>query len=226
MMKTLGAITVLAVAGSASAAFDVTGIRPDLNTSGSFTQSSDSEAFSLIAGITFPTNPAYLGLQAAADDAWTYLAFIGGEFGGLPALTPPQTSGAPTIGSVLPGDYFFFPPVNTISGFEGNILGTPVASAPAPIFGDLDAIFVGQINTDGGEITGGAQFNFQGLGSFDFDLNGGSVDVGFEVPLNFVSIPNPSGADNSYHLYLVEVPTPGAAALLGVAGLAGIRRRR
>ncbi len=62
------------------------------------------------------------------------------------------------------------------------------------------------------------------LDNWDLSQVGGSAPLGpgsYAIALNELG-----GTDNGYSFDIVVVPAPGAAALLGVAGLAATRRRR
>ena len=111
-------------------------------------------------------------------------------------------------------------------------------------------IFVGRITLNGGSLSGHLAVAFAEPGDANFstiegDLNFGAYDAGWD----FITTDNtgrplakagqgrgyawvvkttdtPQGLVHDIYLQNVPVPTPGAMGLLGVAGLAAIRRRR
>lgn len=95
------------------------------------------------------------------------------------------------------------------------------------------------INVLSGDSFGGTQITLSNGDSFGLDsLENGLLDdigtgfVGFTSDSAFdsvtFSIRDPSSFEGVFinTFYAVEVPAPGAAVLVGVAGLAGVRRRR
>lgn len=154
-----------------------------------------------------------------------------GPFGGIwfgPAFTNTgfqlATPGGDSVGTGLVGDFELNP-----GDFAGAIFSTTGASIPS-----------GTVMVNGVE-TQGVQIGHFGPGLSDFAIaNGGSAyiqiegenkelwidaDSGSGYALTFVPF-EATGGTLMYVIEAITVPTPGAAGLLGLAGLAAVRRRR
>jgi len=97
------------------------------------------------------------------------------------------------------------------NGLNGNPL-VPAGLVPA----DLFYVFIGQFTTVGGAEGTGAEFLF-GNGFIASDVFEGELSLTFGTSL----------ADGTQLIdVFIGIPTPGALALFGVAGLTAVRRRR
>jgi MYXO-CTERM domain-containing protein len=127
------------------------------------------------------------------------------------------------------------------------IAGPSVASGPSPEGGTFQGVFLARLTAKSGVgITGAVQV-IGSFGTLDLTLNGAPVaglgGVLYQlksyrvatVTLNDAGFDTGSGSSEDFSgasadvndVWLVEaVPTPGAVALFGAAGLAGLRRRR
>lgn len=138
-------------------------------------------------------------------------------------------------------------PVISAGVFSGGsfIAGPAIASGPSPAGAGAEGIFLARFTVRDGVTVQGPRVNLIG-GGFNINpaLDGAAVpvagvtggalalrsylvadnvditDAGFEL------VRGGFGTVDVYDIWLVEVPAPGAIALFGAAGLAGLRRRR
>ena len=236
MIKVLSAAAVLGLAGSAFGAFTVNGLAYDnvsvSVTGGNFVNAGGYLGFEYANGWVAQntTRPAFPGTYAAG----TWHAIHTGE---APAAGAPVT--ADSASGLIIGNVVGAAIGNTLGpGGTGplgfNLEGVPaVPSAPTnfpELGGAGEAVFLGRYTVDGGTIAGTISVAVPQPGD-DFATFGFDVDSTAGAP---VFNGNGSGlglylrdiGQGSFDIYLTDIPTPGAAALLGVAGLAGIRRRR
>ena len=128
------------------------------------------------------------------------------------------------------------------NAFNGAWVSDPAFGAPVAS-GDDDAVFLGRFAVLGGEIDLSGQIQISVLREGDLSGNADESFYTLTIGADAVSL---GGSQNQYFLdvregqedfgggtiisyadvYLVAVPTPGAAGLLAVAGLAASRRRR
>ena len=110
-----------------------------------------------------------------------------------------------------------------VNGPAGNGAISTVASGSGDgVIDSVESVFIGHFTlTDGqASLEGFINISLEGAGpvdGFDLNLNG---EAQFGVGL--VQVRNGSAID----VYVAEIPAPGALAAFGLAGLAGIRRRR
>lgn len=240
MKIALSAAAVLAIAGAASAApFSVSGA----------TLANDGTSFTGIttsSGVFHRSTPlgstGFLGgrLVAPADQGtWeyyraglttnptTFLGALGGE-----APTNWDTVANTPGGDVTPGFAQFGNAQNTLNngGWFRAGLG-PVSSAQATINGFTgEYVWLAQLVVAADAEVGG-DFTLLTLGS---DPNGGinrtEINTGVPNAMGLFAFTVTVGQDSAgrsiQYLYVSDVPAPGAFALLGLAGLAGARRRR
>jgi len=156
---------------------------------------------------------------------------------------PQQVSGDSwsnvSTGAFTPGDSTIGGPgIGTAIGFGGlGMTGNHPTAEIALSGGTFVGVFATRFVVDAGStVTGaaGATTDMLFTDSFLFPANGRSglgptVTRGDGTPMaayfELSAGAGPNGAD-VIDLYIVEVPAPGAAALLGLGGLAGLRRRR
>ncbi|MDX2116158.1 MAG: hypothetical protein SFZ24_11155 [Planctomycetota bacterium] len=158
-----------------------------------------------------------------------------GDFGNSGSAASPNNRARAGIG-VAP------PPVS--STFAPNASGGRSA---------FDGIFVGRMTVQAGAtLSGGMLFNTQAGGSANLSLGGPAVAMATEngpqllalrayrvatVDITAASTTGPAedpdtgepiafGRADVYDLWVQVIPTPGAVALFGMAGVAGLRRRR
>ncbi len=108
----------------------------------------------------------------------------------------------------------------------------PFLSGFAPLAGgggrsDLDGVFIARLTVaDGESPIGGGLFSTQD-GAAEVEIDGPAADFGGQQ-LGLVSylIPNAGGNGDTYDIWFQVIPTPGSIALLGIGGVAALRRRR
>lgn len=110
-----------------------------------------------------------------------------------------------------------------VNGAAGNGAISTVASGSGDAGIDsIESVFIGHFTlTDGqASLQGEINISLVGAGPADgFDLN---FDGTAQYGVGLVQVRN----GNSIDVYVAEIPAPGALAAFGLAGLAGIRRRR
>lgn len=164
-------------------------------------------------------------------------------WGNNPANTAPQKYtaalriGAPLIGRGALGDDL----IETIGGDTGgwsyapqreslNPLGGPANGVPSDVSGNtgdpildlLETVFIGRfsLTESAAVMQGNLLITLEGVGDpagFDLNFDG--------TPVNGVALYQVRSG-GSVNIFVGEIPAPGALAALGLAGLAGIRRRR
>lgn len=231
-MKTvLSAAAVLAFAGAASAAPFVVAGYTLANDGTSFTGITVSQG-SFVRGPLFASFAQEGRLVATSNQAnWDkYKGFLTGAtvLGAFSGEAPLDitTIGPTPGGSTSPG----FAQMTTTQSVLNNGgwfragLGV-VPSATANIIGEGQYVWLGQLGHESGAAIGG-DFTLLTAGS---DANGGinrtEVNTGVANALGLIAF-TVEIAPGVSHLYVTDVPAPGAVALLGVAGLAATRRRR
>ncbi|TVQ75121.1 MAG: hypothetical protein EA380_11575 [Phycisphaeraceae bacterium] len=240
-MKTVfSAAAVLAIAGAASAApFNVNGIAVGdslspggLTASTAFSQSSayGTLAGNIVAQAGVPWNQFRNSGQVGAS---TFLGARGGVAPDWTTVLPAQTPGGTHIGDdadFLDADFSLqtTPTLNNF-GWARLTLGT-VTSAQGDIgFGPSELVWLGQFNViDGGDFGGDVTVIFAGTPALSYSVNGAGVTGPTGETLWLVSVlQGTRQGNNVYDMYLTNViPAPGAFALLGLGGLAAMRRRR
>jgi len=126
------------------------------------------------------------------------------------------------------------------SGFDGSggaFLGLGISPQPffsgfAPNPGggrsDLDGVFIARLTVeDGATISGDGLFAIQGIDAQTVVLDGDAVDFGGQ-PLalrSYLVIDNGPNGD-TYDIWFQLIPSPGSLALVGLGGIAALRRRR
>lgn len=192
----------------------------------------------------FSPNNALIGAFGAAisEDSYVTIDGIGPSTATRTAAGPAQainTGGGASIftSNSLSGTWFFTAPDGT-------------ASSPNALFGGAEAVFLARMtSTAAGDLTLGARgvvvdivddatddtgSTNSLLASFTaFDTNvtegqdGGDLTFGPLAKAYQLKVVSTQGENGTvYDIYVVNIPTPGAAALLGFAGFAAIRRRR
>ncbi len=96
-----------------------------------------------------------------------------------------------------------------------------------------DGVFIARLTVPTGEtVTGGGLFNIQlgdnsGPIGAEFEVDGASIELdGQEYVLKSYLVPNAGANGDTYDVWFQVVPTPGSLALLGLGGVAALRRRR
>ncbi len=192
-------------------------------------------------------------IRQAGDDASR--SFTGVSYSNLTSdvegffsqsLTTPDGDGAPTpldfddYQSIAPGNAFldefgFVGGVDTVGGvvffdiFDAG--GAPVDGFGVALASAGNFIYTIDITNNDVLVPAGGfvQMSVDDDGAFgpatgaSWFLTADDATVGDNLGAGFTS---PAGNDLNYAFELVTIPTPGAAGLLGLAGLAAIRRRR
>ena len=226
MTKVIAAAAGLAVAGAASAQLqvfsvlavnsgDVTGAIPNagLSIDAPFNQVAPPFGSNLISGVS-----DFIDFEPALEFD-SYVA-VGGE---------PITSGASNAGPVIDTVEFSF----DSQSLTGAWFVRPDQSDVEPsnaVGGEFD-VFLGRFvggSLSGELVIGGLNEGGDDLGQFALNLDGTpgtpSDGIGQAYFLRVDVSSGPAGQVND--VYLEAVPAPGAAGLLGFAGLAAARRRR
>lgn len=211
-----GALTIVCLAGAASAqqvlTFDagggLTGTLGD-----AFTSSNGSAFFNDPAGSDSAPNHTLFG--ANPNLRWDSYFGMDGNGPSAPGYTSAAVSTTP--GSFILGG-------QAAAGYFR--AGPPVGFGTSP--GSLPGIFVGRFTTASGVgvINNNFQVEYLVGGVVAYALGGPAVG-GIELN-EYVSTQSlvGGGAVDVHDVWLEIIPAPGAVALAGIAGLAGLRRRR
>lgn len=244
--RLVGAAALLAFAGSAMAApFAVKLVDANPDSRGDAIQAPGTlYQEGVFHNSDFAPNSALIGAFGAsiAEDSYVTIDSVGPSTASYTAAGPAQainTGGNPSIftATSLSGTWFFTNPGGT-------------ASAPNALFGGADAVFLARMTS---EVAGDLSLGARGvvvdivddetentgstnslLGSFTAfgsnvteGVDGGDLSTGPYFQPYQLLVNTTQGEFGTIHdLYVVAIPTPGAAALLGIGGLAAIRRRR
>ena len=210
--KFICALTVCTLAGAAQAQFSV--LTADAGgglpgTLGNAFTTSDGSAFINADGsMTAPSAAAIIGTPALAFDSYFGLDGNGPSTAGYTSATVTTTPGSFILGNQAAAGYFRVGPA------------VPFGVSP----GGLPGIFVGRFVTQtfAGLVNNNFQVEFLVGGVQSYALNGAAGFGGIELN-EYVS---GSAVGLSHDVWLEVIPAPGAVALAGIAGLAGLRRRR
>ncbi|MCR9215711.1 MAG: hypothetical protein ACFHWZ_08495 [Phycisphaerales bacterium] len=197
----IASLAVLAVAGAASAApFSVSGL-VDFGGPGN-------------AGAALTVSGGVIGFTPGLD------TYAGPGSTGVAIAPDADNPSTPTLTAGSPGFSF--------GGFEGGYaMSSPVASGFAPdgrdgvflmnLVGDFSSISISDVNVEITDGNGTSTINFT-----DFDTPGNSGSASYELAI-FDEFGRTLGGKQ---IWVVFIPTPGAAGMIGLAGLAAMRRRR
>ncbi len=216
MTKLIAAAGILVAAAGANAAFTVNSVDlggdsasfgSPITTSGTYYQ----DAF----GNNYPPSAAFIGVfPTLQDDSYIAMDSTGGSTATYTAAGPGGST--PGFGATMG----HFSDASTLTG--GYFTGGGVASGNDPFGGN--GVMIAQLTTDGVLTGDNIRVNTQGdfTGTRSLALNG--ADNGGLFARAFAARSTQQGM--VYEIWITDAPTPGAAAVLGLAGLAGIRRRR
>ena len=207
-------------------------------TGGLFTNANGYRGFEYARG--WVANNAAIALFPETYELGTWHALHSGEYVGGTPVTADATDGL-LDGTVSdPGTPFpilGFGPGGTgglaFGAFPGTRDTIPAAPMAFPELGRSGlGIFLGRYTITGGSISGvigvGIPTPEDFFSVFYFDVDSTALAPVFSdngSDLGLYLRPRP-GFENSFDIYLTDVPAPGAAALLGVVGLGAPRRRR
>ncbi len=216
MLKITCAAGLLVAASGANAAFslnsvdlggDAASFGSPITTSTSYYQ----DAF----GNNYAATQVFIGaFPSLASDSYICMDPVGPSTATYQAAAP----GGSTPGFSSTAGHF--DAANAVTG--GYFTGGGVASGTDPFGGN--GVMIAQLTTDGALTGDNIRVNTSGdqTGTFSLELNGAGEGGLFALAF--------AGADNGFgtewQIWVTDAPTPGAAALLGLAGLAGVRRRR
>ena len=221
MVKSLAAVGVLAIAGSALAApFSVAGAQ--ISASNITSDNGTFLNFSLSGGVVpFTPNPG----TANGAFGMANQPLLGAHGGTLPAngLFDIATAGP----LVSPVDGNGWDGAAADSAFNvGYTIPDPanhVGSAEGPF--SADDVWVGRLPGGSSLELLEVIFSTDVALNLPFTLDGGATSVDGQN-LFAKSIATEGSTNGAIDIWITAVPTPGAAAMLGLAGLAGLRRRR
>ena len=166
-------------------------------------------------GNNYPPSAAFVGFfPSLASDSYVAMDNMGPSSGTYTAAAP----GGATPGNSATGG--FFTAANTVTG--GYFTGGGVASGADPFGGN--GVMIAQLTTSGTLTGNNIRVNTSGdsTGTFSLVLNGAGQGGLYALAYNG----GDSGQGTRWQIWGTDAPTPGAATLLGLAGLAGVRRRR
>ena len=221
MIKTITAIGVAALAGSAVAApFSVAGAQISAAEIGS--DNGTFINFSLSGGVVpFTPNPGtFNGAFGMANQP-----LLGAHGGALPALGAFDVATAGPLVSPVDGNNWAGAPDDSSFnvGFTIPAPANHVGSGEGPF--SADDVWVGRL-------PGGSRidlleviFSTDVTLNLPFALDGAGTDVDGQT-LFAKSLATEGSTNGAIDIWITAVPTPGAAAVLGLAGFAGLRRRR
>ena len=218
MLKAVSAAAVFAVAGAAQAApfaLNSIDLGGDAASFGTPITVSGGTYYQDAFGNNYPASAAFIGVFADLE----YDSYI--SMDGMGHSTSTYTANGP--GGSTPGfgaTMGHFADDSTLTG--GYFTGGGVASGADPFGGN--GVMIAQLTTDGMLTGDNIRVNTQGdfTGTRSLVLNGD--DNGGLFARAFAARSTQEGT--VYEIWVTDAPTPGAAAVLGLAGLAGIRRRR
>ncbi|GAB4518724.1 MAG: hypothetical protein Tsb0013_22800 [Phycisphaerales bacterium] len=216
MVKTIAAAGVLAIAGSAVAApFSVAGAQ--IGATGAFADPGAAFGGAVPASAFNTQGLFWESTNVLAENA-TGSNLLGAHPGSYPASGLPASQGTGALVIALD-------PFTGLGDTSFNVAYTipspadHVASAPG--LGDND-VWIARLSGDNLAVNFlQVIFSSNPGANIDFVLDGPGVEVDGGT-LFAKSVPTAGGFD----IVITDVPAPGAAALLGLAGVAGLRRRR
>ncbi len=224
MLRIIGAVAACAIgfAGTAQAAF--IDLRLDLSnqvgtTSGNWNNISNLNG--MTSGLIDFNTGAATGVSITGNSSWSN--FFGDDAGAFPNqdwLIQPATKDGAGLQAGLTGTF-------TFAGLTGSAYKIELVSARTS-FGYLNQFTVDGAFADGTYL-GSAPVNpwdatTDGLGAGNWLIWDSVTPIGGEIKIMDEAIFGTLGILNA--IRISEVPTPGAMALLGLAGLVGTRRRR
>ncbi len=233
MLKAVSAAAVFAVAGAAQAApfaLNSVDLGGDAASFGTPITVAGGTYYQDAFGNNYPAGAAFIGVFPDLEyDSYIAMDATGHSTGTYTASGPGGST--PGFGATMG----HFADASTLTG--GYFTGGGVPSGTSP--GGWDGVMIANLTVSRGgtlESTGvrpsiGGE-DFAGGNSADIELNGAAVmaDSGNLYAVTAYLVGTPTIGTDHYDHYEVWVeqviPAPGAAALLGLAGLAGIRRRR
>jgi hypothetical protein len=121
------------------------------------------------------------------------------------------------IGNDDPTEYMLFDAAGNLNLTSISQLGSEVWDAGSEVTDPANAAFLmGGVNANRVDENGVVRFDFMGLNAY----NGLTTAAGYTFNRQF------GANDEIYRISFEVIPAPGAAALLGLGGLVGLRRRR
>ncbi len=223
MLKSITAVGVLAIAGSAMAApFSIAGAQ--IGASGNLATPDifpGTPAVFLLGagGGVFWDSPAINAATPGAQGSNLIGAHPGAFPGSLDAAGGPASAG---VGALVAATDAFSAPGDTAFNVGWTIPNPAAHVASGVDANGFNSVWLGRIAGDNLEVSVlQAIFSDNVSLNVDFVLDGDGVDTAAGT-LFAVSVP----FDGGFDIILTDAPAPGAAALLGLAGVAGLRRRR
>ena len=178
-----------------------------------------------------PTAPVIAAFPAMEYDSYVSLDPLGrstatytspGPNYSLPGFSS-TTGHFPMDGATLTGGFTRFPP--NLSGFapsghDGTMLANLTVTAGATLFSEGIRPFIRDVDFIGGDFT-----------SANFVLDGPSIPTFsgrfFAARSYLISSPTIDGVQwDHYEVWIIEIPTPGTAAILGLSAICAVRRQR
>ncbi|GAB4518718.1 MAG: hypothetical protein Tsb0013_22790 [Phycisphaerales bacterium] len=217
MLKSMTAVGVLAFAGSALAApFSIAGAQ--VGASGALAD--PGAAFGgAVPASAFNTSGVFWESSNVLAENATGSNLLGAHSGGYPAAGLPDSQGVGAL--VIAPD-----PFTGAGDTSWNVAYTipspanHVASSPGA-FGENDVWIARISGTDLSVNFLQVIFSSDPSANLDFVLDGPGVEVAGDI-----LFAKSFQTDGGFDIIITDAPAPGAAALLGFAGIAGLRRRR